>query len=204
MPLSSSPMRTLPAALTNRLAVTLAGRGELTICLNDNQQQGRLYRRELEVPPGVRVIESYPSIGALLRGMAEFDYAVLADSGPAHMAKLFAIPGVAIYTSAPPEVLQGRFRNLTPWTVPFVGPDCAAPCGLAKLRITADGRVGCMGSLKLPLEQLPRVAQAADPAAVERLLLREPIPCVAHLAGMPDAVAAMVTADLDGRRLPGP
>lgn len=199
MPLSSSPMRTLPPSVTNRLAAALGARGEVTICLNDNQQQGRLYRQALDVPTGTRVIESYPSVGGLLRGLAGFDYAVLADSGPAHMTKLFAIPGLAIYTSAPPEVLQGRFRNLTPWTVPFIGPDCAAPCGLAKLRIAADGRVGCMGSLRLSLEQLPRVAQAADPAAVERLLLREPIPCVAHLGGMAAAVADIVDGDFSGR-----
>jgi hypothetical protein len=152
------------------------------------------------VPAGVTLVEKFPSIGALLRAIAAFDYAVFADSGPAHMTKLFATPGVAVYTSAPPDVLQGRFRNLVPWTVPFVGPHCAAPCGLAKLRMTAEGKVGCMGSLRVPVERLPQVARAADPAAVERLFLSEPVPCVGHLATLGDTVAAVVANDLSARR----
>ncbi|BBK45313.1 hypothetical protein STVA_53330 [Allostella vacuolata] len=200
MPLSSTPMRTLPPVVTLALAASLSDRGAVTVCLNDNQQQGRLYRRALALPETIPVIDVYPSVGGLLRGLAGFDYAVLADSGPAHMTKLFATPGVAIYTSAPPHVLQGRFHNLTPWTVPFVGPDCSAPCGLAKLRISSDGKVGCMGSLRLPLERLPRVAQAADPEAVERLLLREQIPCVAHLARLAPRVVDFVLSDFDRRQ----
>ena len=199
MPLSSTPMRTLPPAVASALLRVLASRGDLTLCLNDNQHQGRLYRRQLDLPEALSVIDAYPTVGALLRGIREFDYAVLADSGPAHMTKLFAVPGLAIYSSAPPSVLQGRFRNLTAWTVPYVGPDCAAPCGLAKLRIAVDGRVGCMGSLRLPLERLPRTAQAADPAAVERLLLQEPIPCMARMRDMAATIADLAVADLDRR-----
>ncbi|WP_123690444.1 glycosyltransferase family protein [Allostella humosa] len=199
MPLSSTPMRTLPPAVAGALVAGLSTRGQVTLCLNDNQQQGRLYHRALSLPAGVPVVDSYPTVGGLLRALADFDYAVLADSGPAHMTKLFALPGMAIYSSAPPTVLQGRFRNLAPWTVPFVGPDCAAPCGLAKLRIAADGRVGCMGSLSLPLDRLPRVAQAADPAAVERLLLQDPIPCIAHLGGMGTTVVLAALQDFDAR-----
>lgn len=200
MPLSSTPMRTLPPAVTAALIDVLQGHGAVTLCLNDNQHQGRLYRQALDPPPALPVIDAYPSVGGLLRGIRDFDYAVLADSGPAHMTKLFALPGLALYSSAPPSVLQGRFRNLTPWVVPFVGPHCATPCGLAKLRIAADGRVGCMGSLALPLEQLPRTAQAADPAAVERLLLREPIPCIARMRDMASDIAAIAEADLSQRR----
>jgi len=98
-------------------------------------------------------------------------------------------------------VLQGRFRNLTAWTVPFIGPHCAAPCGLGKLRIASDGRVGCMGSLSLPLDQLPRTAQAADPAAVERLLLGDPIPCIARMRDLAAEIAALAVADLSRRRI---
>lgn len=204
MPLSSTPMRTLPPAVTIAVLDALDGRGDLTLCLNDNQQQGRLYRSALDLPSHVAIVDVYPSIGGLLRGIRDFDYAVVADSGPAHMTKLFAVPGVGLYSSAPPSVLLGRFRNLVPWTVPFVGPHCAAPCGLAKLRIAADGRVGCMGSLQLPLEQLPRTASAPDPAAVERLLLREPIPCIGRMAELAADVAAVVTADFDSRLAAAP
>ena len=200
LPLASSPLRTLPVAVTRAVLDAMRPLGEVTLCLNANQHQGVLYRRTLVVPEGVAVVDAFPSIGALLRALQTFDYVVAADSGPAHMTKLFGTAGLAIYSSAPPAVLQGRFRNLVPWTVPFVGPDCAAPCGLAKLRMTAEGRVGCMGSLHLPLERLPQIARAADPASVERLLLADPVPCIAHLATLGHVVGRIAADDLALRR----
>ena len=151
------------------------------------------------LPAGVTVIDAFGSIGDLLKAIDGFDYAVFADSGPAHMSKLYATPGVAVYTSAPGEVLQGRFTNLARWTVPFKGPHCAAPCGLAKLRQDERGRVGCMGSLGLALADLPRVPTRQDPQLVEKLMA-EPVPCVAQLARAPDGLVSFVLADLERRR----
>jgi hypothetical protein len=128
---------------------------------------------------------------AAVRG---FDYAVFADSGPAHIAKLFGTPGVAIYTSAPSQVLKGRFRNLTAYDTPYSGRHCQAPCGLAKVRQAADGRIGCMGSLQVPLADLPSVPRSADPKAVQRLI-ENPVPCVAALDSASPAVAAFIEAD---------
>ncbi|MBM3489707.1 MAG: glycosyltransferase family 9 protein [Alphaproteobacteria bacterium] len=201
LPLASSPLRTLPLAATQALLEPLLGFGELTLCLNRFQQQGVLYARELapRLPKAVKLIDAFASIGALLDAVAGFDYLVLADSGPAHMTKLHATPGVAVYSSAPAEVLQGRFRNLAAFHVRFAGPHCRAPCGLAKLRETADGRIGCMGSLSLPLAELPKTPKRQDPALVEHLLLAAPVPCVAALAADPAPLVAFVLADLAGR-----
>lgn len=137
-------------------------------------------------------------MGALIGAIEAFDYVVVADSGPAHLAKLFRVPGVAVYTSAPGEVLQGRFTNLARWSVPFEGRHCRAPCGLAKLRATADGRIGCMGSLETTLARLPSLPRAPDAKAVERLMA-EPVPCVAHLAADPKPLVDFVLADLADR-----
>ena len=201
LPLASSPLRTLPIAATRALCVALGPFGPVTLCLNKDQHQGVLYRRNIGPLPGaVSVVDGFSSIRELLRAIAGFDYAVFADSGPAHMSKLFATPGVAVYTSAPGDILQGRFRNLSRWTVPFAGPHCAAPCGLAKLRQTADGRIGCMGSLSLPLPALPSAARAADPQAVDRLLLEAPVPCVNALRDDPTPLVDFVLADLTARR----
>lgn len=63
MPLSSTPMRTLPPVVTLALAASLSDRGAVTVCLNDNQQQGRLYRRALALPETIPVIDVYPSVG---------------------------------------------------------------------------------------------------------------------------------------------
>ena len=202
LPLASSPLRTLPVAATAALIEALAPADDIVLCLNRFQHQGVLYRQALQerLPSEVEVIDAFESIGALLTAIDGFDYAVFADSGPAHMAKLFATPGVAVYTSAPGEVLQGRFRNLANWTVPFEGPHCRAPCGLAKIRQTADGRVGCMGSLGCVVDDLPTTPTRQAPAAVERLLLQEPVPCVAALAKAPDDLVRFVQADLATRR----
>lgn len=201
-PLASSPLRTLPVEATLALATALAPLGTLTLSLNRNQRQGRLYAEAVAkgLPAGTRVIDVAPTIGDLLRGIDALDYAVFADSGPAHMTKLFASPGVAVYSSAPGDVLQGRFTNLKRWTIPYAGPHCRSPCGLAKLRQARDGRVGCMGSLGVTLEDLPDLPKGGDAAVVDRLF-REPVPCLAHLAADPRPLADFVVEDL--RRLLG-
>ena len=205
LPLASSPLRTLPASATLALVEALRPHGQVTLCLNRTQQQGVLLAQALAGRLGtdVRVIEAFGSIGELLAAVDRFDYAVFADSGPAHMSKLFATPGTAVYTSAPGEVLQGRFTNLARWTVPFRGPHCAAPCGLAKLRQDATGRIGCMGSLGVSLAALPTTPKRQDPATVERLMA-SPVPCVAALAADPQGLADFVRADLQSRLLPNP
>jgi hypothetical protein len=201
LPLGSSPLRTLPVAVTAAVAERLRPFGDVTVYLNRYQLQGRLYRQGLDVLklPGIKVVDGLDTIGDLMKSIRTLDYGVFADSGPAHMAKLFATPGFAIYTSAPGDILQGRFRNLTHWQVPFVGAHCAAPCGLAKLRLDENGRVGCMGSLETTLEALPKVAGAPNAAAVTKLF-EAPVPCVAHLAAMATNVADAAAADLDRRR----
>lgn len=201
LPLASSPLRTLPPAATRAVLRALSPRGEVTLCLNRRQRQGALYAKALEglLPDDARLVDAFASIGELMDAVAAFDYVVLADSGPAHMTKLAGTPGVAVYSSAPGDVLQGRHRNLARFTIPFEGPHCRAPCGLAKLRETAAGEVGCMGSLRLPLEALPSTPKRQDPALVERLLLRDPVPCIASLATDPAPLVEFVLADLEAR-----
>ncbi len=205
LPLASSPLRTLPVAVSEALCQALAQEGEVTLCLNRSQHQGVLYARELadRLPAGVTVVDGFASIGALLTAIDAFDYVVLADSGPAHMAKLFGTPGVAVYTSAPGDILQGRFENLRRFTVDFQGPRCTAPCGLAKLRQTAAGEIGCMASLDVDLEDLPTTPKRQDADLVERLVLREPVPCVAALATQRTALVDFVRADLAERAAAG-
>jgi ADP-heptose:LPS heptosyltransferase len=204
-PLGSSPLRSFPPAVTIALARALKGEGAVTLFLNRDQLQGRLSRQEIDRAKlaDIRIVDGFEAIGELARAIERMDYAVFADSGPAHMAKLWAVPGVAVYTSAPGEVLQGRFRNLANWQVAFRGPHCAAPCGLAKLRQDRSGRFGCMGSLATTLDALPKVATGANPAVVEELFLRKPVPCVAALAEQRETLAQFVLADLARRRIQG-
>ena len=200
LPLASSPLRTVPVAATKALLSALAQRGTVTLCLNRNQHQGTLYREALgQVDADVKIIDAFESIGDLLSAIRNFDYGVFADSGPAHMSKLFGTPGVAVYTSAPGDVLQGRFKNLTRWTVPFSGPHCEAPCGLARVRATQNGTVGCMGSLETTLDALPNLPRGRQPETVARLLIHQPVPCIAHLRDIAGDLVDFVVNDLERR-----
>jgi len=204
LPLASSPLRTLPPSVTLALADALAPLGEVTVSLNKFQRQGQLQAEALKgrLPKNVRVIDGFATIGELLRAVERFDYGIYADSGPAHMTKLCAAPGTAVYAPAPGDVLQGRFRNLALYQVPFEGPHCATPCGLAKLRKARDGRIGCMGSLGVALEELPDLPGVRDAAVVEKLH-DQPVPCIASLAADPKPLVDFVLADVKRRGLVG-
>ena len=175
LPLASPPLGTLPIAAEHDLCQALAEEGDVTLCLNRSQHQGTLDQRALahRLSERPRVIDAFESIGDLLHMIQGFGYAVFADSGPAHMSKLFVTPGVADYTSAPGDVLQGRFTNLARWAVASEGLHCRAPCGLAKLGQTADGEIGRMGSLETTLENLPDTprGQHGDEVALIRVTL---------------------------------
>ena len=204
LPLASSPLRSLPPEAVLALVDALRLEGRVHLCLNANQGQGRLLTEALDghLPPDVRLIDSFASVAEMMAAIGAFDYGIFADSGPAHLSKLECTPGVAVYSSASGEVLQGRFRNLARWTIPFEGPHCRAPCGLAKLRQSADGAVGCMGSLGMALEDLPGVPGGSD-AEVVRTLFETPVPCIASLAENPGPLVDFVMADLADRRSRG-
>lgn len=199
-PLATSPLRTLPFTATIAMARSLCDLGPVSIYLNRDQGQGKAYLAALKgkLPEEVTVIEGLPSIGALMEAVRDVDYGIFADSGPAHMSKLFATPGTAIYTSAPGDILQGRFVNLRCWTVPYKGDFCAAPCGLAKLRQSRAGRIGCMGSLECTLDDLPHVPSGSH-GDIARQLLENPVPCVRLLAERPDDITAFIRGDLEER-----
>ena len=198
LPLASSPIRTLPAGLILGLNSLLRREGmEVRIVLNRQQNQSKWLRSALDAAvPDLHYVEDTRSVADLLALMRQFDYAIFADSGPAHLSKLEQRPGAAIFTSAPSELLLGRHRNLHPVQVQFRGDYCEAPCGLAKLRQTADGRVGCMASLAVGRESLPSTVSGPDESLVRRLLLETPVPCVAAAAMAADRIAAEIHADL--------
>jgi hypothetical protein len=203
LPLASSPLRTLPPDLTTALAKKLVRYGDVTICLNKYQHQGRLYDQVVrpELGDSCTIIDAFETIGGLLKAVEHFDYAVFADSGPAHMSKLFGTPGVAFYTAAHGDILQGRFQNLARWSVKYQSEFCEAPCGLAKLRSDADGQIGCMASLHTTVDNLPTTPRSTNNAVVKNLLLDTPIPCVAALGQETDQIIEFVLQDLAAKRI---
>ncbi len=182
-PLASSPMRSLPIELCRYLVRKISEAGiKVTIFLNGKQRQSVVYAQSLQSLAGERVVlhPGCGSLGELLSVIADTDYSVFCDSGPAHLSKLFATRGIAIHTSAEAGPLRGRFNNLQTWQSKFVGKHCAAPCGLAGPWVDGQGRIGCMGSLDLPRQELLKRAVLIDDQT-NQSMIADPIPCVDDL-----------------------
>ncbi len=200
LPMASSPLRTLPPALVRETTEILAQTGfEVTLILNAYQGVMKKYKDTIGSfkTPNIRIIDGFKTIGNLVSFIREQDYVVLADSGPAHITKLFQTPGIGIYTSASARILQGRHQNLHLWQSSYKGDFCEAPCGLAKLRATASGKIGCMGSLSVPISELNNLPNNSDKALAERLVTENPVPCVADLVHQKERFFAFLCADLE-------
>lgn len=197
LPLASSPLRTLPVAVILRLNEKFCNLGiEPRIVLNPHQYQTSVLRSALDAAnPNLKIIDDTRSISDLLALMRKLDYAVFADSGPAHLSKLDQRPGAAIFTSAPSDLLLGRHRNLYPIQIDYSGDYCKAPCGLAKLRQSPEGDIGCMASLKTTPENLPNSILEADPVMVRKMVLQTPVPCVTAAAVAAEEIANSIIAN---------
>ena len=197
--MASSPLRTLPPALVREIAEFLAKAGfDITLILNAYQGVMKKYKDTIGPfdQPNIRIVDGFRTIGNLVSFISEQDYVVLADSGPAHISKLFQTPGIGIYSSASAAVLQGRHHNLCPWQSSYKGDFCEAPCGLAKLRATISGTIGCMGSLRLPMSELGTLPANSDRALAEQLVTENPVPCVADLVAQKDRFLAFLRQDI--------
>jgi ADP-heptose:LPS heptosyltransferase len=198
VPMASSPLRTLPTDLVRELTSYLeAQNARITIVLNAYQGVMKAYKAALGpfATDSIRIVDGFKTIGDLVQFISQQDYMVVADSGPAHITKLFQTPGLGVYSSASAKILQGRHQNLRNWQSRFIGPHCQAPCGLAKVRATRDGRIGCMGSLNVPAGELSQLPQKSDPALANTMVTSAPVPCVAELRQDISAIREFLAAD---------
>lgn len=199
LPMTSSPLRTLPPALVREIAEFLAKAGfDITLILNAYQGVMKKYKDTIGPfdQPNIRIVDGFKTIGNLVSFISEQDYVVLADSGPAHITKLFQTPGIGIYSSASAAILQGRHQNLLPWQSTYRGDFCEAPCGLAKLRATVSGTIGCMGSLGIPVSELINLPVNSDKSLAERLVTEKPVPCVADLVAKKEPFFTFLRKDI--------
>ncbi|KJE34192.1 heptosyltransferase [Thalassospira sp. HJ] len=202
VPMASSPLRTLPPKLVSEITAMLAKQDcEITLVLNAYQGVMKAYKAALsdlgtKSHGNIRIVDGFKTIGELVNFVGQQDYLVVADSGPAHISKLLQTPGLGIYSSADAKTLQGRHKNLRTWQSDFIGPHCAAPCGLAKLRATADGKIGCMGSLALPITDLPNIPEKRDATLAQALVTYTPVPCVARLTEEIPAICDVIAREL--------
>lgn len=199
VPMASSPLRTLPPKLVQAITETLAKQDtRITIVLNAYQGVMRAYKAALAgvSAKNIQFVDGFKTIGDLVRFVGEQDYLIAADSGPAHISKLFQTPGFGIYSSASAATLQGRHKNLKTWQSSFKGPYCAAPCGLAKVRASSDGKIGCMGSLNMTIDELNQLPGNSDLALANSLVTHQPVPCVAQLVSDDAMIMASILDDL--------
>jgi hypothetical protein len=198
-PQSSSSIRTLPPALTAFLVGELRARGfAVEVMVEPRFRQGRLYRERLAamLGPDAPIVDNLATVDRLLGFIRDIDYGIFCDSGPAHLSKMFDLPGFGIYTTVAADVVQGGFDNLARWSADYEGDWCRAPCGLVKLMRTADGdRYGCMDSLGRRRAELILPFRVPD-AEVERFLLAEPVGCVASLVRDKEAILARLLEHL--------
>jgi hypothetical protein len=202
-PQSSSPIRTLPPALTAFLVRELRARGfAVEVMVEPRFRQGRLYGEALVAMLGedAPIVADLATVDRLLGFIRDIDYGVFCDSGPAHASKLFDVPGFGIYTTVAADVVQGSFDNLARWSADYESDWCRAPCGLVKLMRTADGdRYGCMDSLRCQRADLAVPFRVPD-AEVERFLLAEPVGCVASLITDKEAILSRLLEHLAALR----
>jgi hypothetical protein len=198
-PQSSSPIRTLPPALTGFLVAELRARGfAVEVMLEPRFRQGWLYRESLTAMLGrdAPLVDHLGTVDRLLEFIRDIDYGVFCDSGPAHASKLFDVPGFGIYTTVAADIVQGGFDNLARWSADYAGDWCCAPCGLVKLMRAADGdRYGCMDSLRRRRDDLTVPFRVPDTER-ERFLLAEPVGCVASLVRDKAAILARLLKHL--------
>ena len=212
-PQSSTAIRSLPPALTASLVTALRTRGfAVEVMLEPRFRQGRLYQERLAalLDQQAPIVSDLATIDRLLAYIREIDYGIFCDSGPAHIAKMFAVPGFGIYTSVAADLVQGGFDNLARWSADYASDWCRAPCGLTRLMRTADGeRYGCMASLRTGQADLVLPFRVPE-AEVARLLLEEPVGCVASLVRDQELILARLLDHLarlvggPGAETPGP
>ncbi|PKR54655.1 lipopolysaccharide heptosyltransferase family protein [Thalassospira marina] len=203
LPMASSPLRTLPpefvAKSIHALRDSAGATAKITIILNAYQGVKEAYKtalgEDIAQDDHIELVDGFKTIAELVSFIGNCDYVLVADSGPAHITKLAGIPGIGIYSSASSEVLHGRFRNIKAWQSDFRGEYCAAPCGLAKMHATEDGKIGCMGSLAVTKDKLVALPNRRDPALVQRTSTTDPVPCVKHLLTEFDRFETFLHAD---------
>ncbi|UUX49331.1 lipopolysaccharide heptosyltransferase family protein [Nisaea acidiphila] len=192
LPLTSSPLRTLPPDLCIALAEAFGPERVVTVALNSYQKVSAAYERTCRARLGtaVQIIPGFPTVGDLMDFLASCDFVVTGDSGPAHVTKLLGTSGLAVFTTVSGERRLGRHKNLDSYQVAYRGAHCSTPCGLAKVRETREGRIGCMGSLGCSLKDLKNVPSGPNADAVEELIFNDPVPCIAQLSRETEAVVA--------------
>ncbi|MEQ5775901.1 glycosyltransferase family 9 protein [Thalassospira sp. NFXS8] len=201
LPMASSPLRTLPPQFVAKTISAITDQAsDISVVLNAYQGVKDAYKSAIgPLPTTINLIDGFKTIADLMSFIGTCDYVIVADSGPAHITKLYGIPGIGVYTSASPTVLHGRFTNITAWQSDYHGDYCSTPCGLAKLHATENGEIGCMGSLKTSREKLVALPSRRDPALVQRLSTVQPVPCVSHLVATYERFKISLTADIAAR-----
>ncbi|WP_143182008.1 glycosyltransferase family 9 protein [Thalassospira sp. TSL5-1] len=209
LPLASSPLRTLPPEFVSKSIKVLQQKtgktGHISVVLNAYQGVKEAYKAALgpmTASDNIQLIDGFKTIAELVTFIGRCDYVLVADSGPAHITKLFGISGVGVYTSASADVLHGRFQNIKAWQSSFSGDYCAAPCGLAKMHATENGQIGCMGSLRVTRDKLVNLPNRRDPELVEKTSITDPVPCVRHLCTDFNRFGAFLGDDFKARSLP--
>ncbi len=197
-PISSNPLRIVPAALVTYIAAALSERNvTIDVVVDPRTRQGIHFQAATKDAAHVfRTVSNLNTVDAVARYIRDdIDYGIFCDSGPAHVTKLFDVPGFCLYTSVG-SMVQGQFRNVAAWQSSYEHQWCRAPCGLtAVMKARARDAHGCMDTLQEPPNALVRSMDL--PEAATGSLLEKPPGCVAALIRDREMIVDAIRTDLD-------
>jgi len=145
-PISTSPIRSMPIFLINKIIDNFQSEFNINIILDKSSQISNYIENLISANNYNKI---YPnSLEELNHVIEKTEFGIFIDSGPLHLAKILSIKGVLITTSVGGDILLNRFNSIKEIKNNFSSKFCKAPCGLTNL-INYDNKIGCYNSLEI-------------------------------------------------------
>ena len=145
-PLSSSPIRTMPINVLNKLVKILIKNYMIEIFLDHNSEISNFLYDNINIE-GVKIIDPKNKID-LISFIKNIQYGLFMDSGPLHVAKVFNKRGLLLESSVSTKILLKNYNLIKAVENKFSSEFCNAPCGLTDI-FNYNNTYGCYDSLKI-------------------------------------------------------
>ena len=153
-PISTSPIRTMPANLINSIISKFSKDIKIEIVL-DNFYQTSKYLNSKILSKDVK-LSFHNSIEELCKIVESIEYGIFIDSGPLHLAKAFNKNGLFIETSVNHKVLLNKYTNFKILRNTFNSNYCKGPCGLTNL-FNLNNLSGCFYTHKIKQSNIKKI-----------------------------------------------
>jgi len=145
-PISTSPIRTMPIHILNKIVNHYKDRFEIEIFLDNNLYISNILEKNINYN---KYIKKLPINKInLIKDIKKIEFGIFVDSGPLHVAKLFNKKGIFIETSVSNKVLLNGYNNIKTVNNYYKSSYCDGPCGLVDI-FSYQKKVGCYQTLNL-------------------------------------------------------